>query len=98
MIKLLGVLALLVPVLGCVTAKPTIMSLPRERAQDCVEACDLLGMRMSAVVVVMNSVGCVCEPQGTTGMSTNGAAAVTAAASVHYQQEQQQRTYASQPH
>jgi hypothetical protein len=35
---------------------------PRERAGECAQVCAKLGMRLSAVVVMMNSAGCVCEP------------------------------------
>jgi hypothetical protein len=76
---------------GCVTASPTYASLPRERTNECVQACQKLGLHMTAVVVMGNSVGCVCEPEGANTSTTQKGASAAAGGTVVLQQQQQQR-------
>ena len=57
---------LLLPVLlslGCVTHPATRLPLTRERADECVDHCKTLDMKLAAVVVIMSSTGCVCQPK-----------------------------------
>ncbi|MFL5321761.1 MAG: hypothetical protein ACJ790_19010 [Myxococcaceae bacterium] len=83
---------------SCVTARATQFSTPKERVTECQQLCTDLGLRMSAVVVIMNSSGCVCEPPGTNGnegkasAAAVGGAVIAATAQAH--QQQQQRSYA----
>ncbi|MBN8229460.1 hypothetical protein JYK02_18270 [Corallococcus macrosporus] len=73
-------LSLVVPLSACLTtASPTQLPLPKERAQECGQLCEQIGMKLSAVVIIMNSSGCVCEPKPEAG--TNAAVSGTAAAS-----------------
>jgi hypothetical protein len=62
----LGLLSLLVLAEGCAMSPPVQGAaggeLHPERAQECYANCQTLGMRLSAVVVMMNHAGCVCEP------------------------------------
>jgi hypothetical protein len=71
----------------------------RERATECEQVCANLGMRMSAMVVMMNSAGCVCEPPAARASATAGGASAAAggttiaaaAAALQVQQQQQQQ-------
>lgn len=54
-------------------------NLPRDRAAECQRGCEQLGLQLSAVVLMMNSAGCVCEPPHP-GQPSSPAAASTAAA------------------
>jgi hypothetical protein len=92
---------------GC--AKPHTISsasglkASRLRATECVQLCTDLGMKMTAMVVIMSNAGCVCEPAAATARtSTNGAVAASgiavvedtqqkAAAQAHHHQQQQQQ-------
>src|SRR4051812_49250045 len=89
---------------GCETASATSRTTPKERVTECEQVCDGVGMKLGALVVMMNSAGCVCEPktaQGTSsinggaGAASGGAtiAAAAAAASVAQQQQQQQAVH-----
>src|SRR5262245_37733157 len=51
---------------GCVVGRATssLYDVPRERATECQDICTKLDLQMSAVVIVMNTTGCVCEPRG----------------------------------
>lgn len=75
---LLLALSLVAPLAGCVTARATSFSMPLSRATECRQLCEDIDMKLSAVVIIMNSAGCVCEPKPAEG--TN--AAVTGAAAV----------------
>lgn len=74
--KLLPLLCLLSA--GCTTARATWGSVPKERATECVSHCETLGMKLTAVVIISSSAGCVCEPEDArTRASLAGAAAAT---------------------
>ncbi len=75
----LALLAALLATTGCTvsSAVGTGYTLPRERALECREHRQSLDMRLAAVVLVMNSAGCVCEPP-TAGAPLSGAAAAAA--------------------
>jgi len=65
--------------LGCAGTTPPVNSyvkLDPQIASSCQTLCSQLGMRLGAVVLVQNSAGCVCEPEGSPGSSRAGAAAV----------------------
>ena len=82
---------------GCVTSPPVSSSIhldPAARPQ-CEQHCSQLGMRMSAVVIYSNRVGCVCEPQvpasapaSPTSEATRAGAAVAAAGEVVNDEEE----------
>ena len=48
---------------GCTTARATWGSVPKERATERVSHCEELGMKLTAVVIISSSAGCVCEPK-----------------------------------
>ena len=60
------VLALCLAGSGCVVGRATgsLYEVPRERATECQDICTKLDLQMSAVVVILNTTGCVCEPKG----------------------------------
>ena len=75
---------------GCF-GRPTTISVPRDIARQCAGHCSRLGMRMGAVVIIMNSAGCVCE-RGQIGKATRfGAAAVAGGAIIRAAEEEQRR-------
>ncbi|MCY1083505.1 hypothetical protein [Archangium lansingense] len=59
--KLLPLLCLLS--VGCTTARATYGSVSRERATECASHCEALGMKLTAMVIISSSAGCVCEPK-----------------------------------
>jgi hypothetical protein len=104
----LGVLGL---VAGCVqTTAPGVtrgVTLNPETLPGCAARCEELGMRLGAIVLIHNSAGCVCEPQGSAshaaGVSgvASGAAVVmdeeaTARAAQQKEEEERQRREAEE--
>ena len=84
-------------VAGCATAHPTTLPLPRELAGECSSNCEKLDMRMSAVVIIINSAGCVCEPKTTTASPpTAGSATVAAGAAIQAVLEAQRQSESTQ--
>lgn len=88
-----ALLALCLSAAGCVVgrASGSLYDIPRERATECQDICTKLEMQMAAVVVIMNTTGCVCEPRragvapgtpagvvGSSGGQGGGAAAAAA--------------------
>ncbi len=72
--ELLPLLCLLF--VGCTTARATYGSVPKARATECASHCEELGMKLTAVVIISSSAGCVCEPEDAqTRASQAGAAA-----------------------
>ena len=81
-------------------------SLPRDAAQQCATHCQTIGMRLTAVAIMAENVGCVCQfaapptagpnPAGaletpTAGMATIAVQEAAAAAALAQQQRQQQQ-------
>lgn len=60
---------------ACTTLRATNFETPRERATECENVCRGLGLELSAVVVIMNSAGCVCEKARGSSPSAGGSAA-----------------------
>ena len=73
-----GITSLLVA--GCAAASPLQgpYTLPNNVAKDCRSLCQEADLQMSSVVVMANSVGCVCVPPGTTARNDGEAAAAGA--------------------
>jgi len=75
-------------------------ALPKERATECDANCTALGMRLSAMVLIMNSAGCVCEPKANAAApapsapsaAVLGAATGVAAVTAHAEEQQTQET------
>lgn len=81
---------------GCTVghAVGPLFSVPRARADECAAGCAALDMRLSAMVLVMNHAGCVCEPRGgspgpTAAAGVAGGATIQAVAQQQQQQQQQ---------
>jgi len=67
-------------VLGaCAVQSAATLPVPRQRASECRDVCAELGMEMTAVVVVMNHAGCVCQPNGTSAAAAGGVTVASAA-------------------
>jgi hypothetical protein len=58
-------------------------------AADCADHCRTLDMRLTAVVVVANRGGCVCDPKDRPSASVGGGAAAAGGAVVLQQTQQQ---------
>lgn len=88
----LALAALLVPLLaaGCAinTGVAGGMYVTPELATDCAKQCNILSMRLAAVVVVHSTGGCVCEPRDRAAGLDRGGAAVAGGAVVQMQQAQ----------
>jgi len=79
-------LAILATVIACQTPQtraPTYSPVTREHAGYCVQVCRNLGMQMTAMVVIMSSAGCVCQPaRGAPSAPAPGAAAAASGAAI----------------
>lgn len=82
---------------SCETVRASSMPTPKERVTECEQICTGVGMKLSALVVIMNSAGCVCEvinasatQQGAGGVS--GGAIISAAGAAAQASQQQQQT------
>jgi hypothetical protein len=53
-----------------------------DRATECVEVCQKLGMHLTAMVVMMSSAGCVCEPGLAESASAGGASAAAGGSTI----------------
>lgn len=85
----LAFLATLLPLGACVaTVGANRLSVPKDSAQICARHCEGIGLRLSAVAIMAENVGCVCQmapapnaPAGTAGeLSTPAAGMATIAA------------------
>ncbi|WIG93583.1 hypothetical protein [Myxococcus sp. SDU36] len=70
---------------SCTVARPATLTVPKERAAECRTICKDLDMRLGAVVVIMNSAGCVCEPrdEATGTPPAKSSSAVIGGAAIH---------------
>lgn len=67
----------------------TAFETPRERATECENVCRGMGVELSAVVVIMNSAGCVCEKargSAASAAAVSGGAIIAAAEAARRQQ------------
>jgi hypothetical protein len=101
----LGLLLGALPLTACMaTVGVKGVSIPADAAQTCSQHCQTIGMRLSAVAIMADNVGCVCqqasEPKasseavGELTMPAAGMATIVmqqAAAQQQQQQQQQQR-------
>ena len=84
---------------ACETVRATTLATPKERVTECEQVCTNVGLKFSALVVIANSAGCVCEPKSAPTASTTkagasaasgGAVIAAAAAVVHANQQNRQ--------
>ncbi len=81
---------------GCTTARATWGSVSKERATECVSHCEALGMKLTAMVIISSSAGCVCEPKDAqTRASLAGAAAAVGGEMI--EEEKAQSNQSRQP-
>ena len=90
-------LFLMCPLAAGPTSRATAFALPTARATECRQLCEQLDMKLGAVVIIMNSAGCVCEPKQAEGMSeaVSGAAALAGGALIQASAEQARQQEAS---
>jgi hypothetical protein len=110
MMKIGLVASLALAVLSTLACQATVgvknVSLPRDAAQQCATHCQTIGMRLSAVAIMAENVGCVCQfaaqpaagPNAAgqletpaAGMATIAVQEAAAAAALAQQQRQQQQ-------
>lgn len=76
----------LIAALGCVSGPRNgpLRGVTPDTAQQCVDACTAMGLRMQSVVLVAGRSGCVCEPGDSprAERTSGGAAAVEAIVSL----------------
>jgi hypothetical protein len=106
----LVLLTTLLPLGACVaTVGANRLSVPKDSAQICARHCEGIGLRLSAVAIMAENVGCVCQaapapnaPAGTAGELSTPAAgmatiaaqqAAAAVAAAQTTQRMQQRRY-----
>ncbi len=85
----LTLLVLVAAVSGCAinAATGAGMYVSKELATSCVKDCETLGMKLSAVVIVANMGGCVCEPSAASPNVTSAGSAVAGGAAIRVAQE-----------
>jgi len=91
--------ALLLCACGTTRAVAPARSLNTDTPAVCASHCEAMGMRLSAVVIIAGSEGCVCEPRDTARSSSRDAAptaitpilAAAAAATAQQRQEEERR-------
>lgn len=48
---------------GCVApVGASSLSVPKDGASECASQCAVMGLRLSAVAIMANHIGCVCQP------------------------------------
>jgi hypothetical protein len=95
-VALLATIAAIVS--GCVAGVGSPMaSVPFDSAGRCGEYCSKMGLGLGAVVVMANTVGCVCTPLGRPAGSAaiEGAGAAAGMATLLAQQQEQQQAAAA---
>jgi len=87
-----GAMAGLLLLSGCETMRATTLATPKARVEECTTLCTDVGMKLGAMVVMMNYAGCVCEPitqAGTKASELGGATSAGAATIVAIQRARQ---------
>ena len=81
-------------VLAACTVRQAVNSgvaIPRERRTECEANCGSLGMRLGSVVLIMDSVGCVCVPADAPPSTADSASAVSGGALIAVTAEEEAR-------
>ena len=79
--KRLVLLAVLPLAVACSSVQPAVTphtTVPPNTAEQCSNVCGEMGLVMSAVVIVANQTGCVCEPRAGGSPRAGGASASAA--------------------
>lgn len=77
---------------GCVSAPVSVGSVSKDLATECVSHCASLDMKLTAMVIIKNSAGCVCEPKDSQARTVSSAAATAAGAVIADEEAHQQNT------
>ena len=98
---------LLLAGVGCVApVGVSTLSIPRDAGNVCVGQCASIGMGLSAVAIMANNIGCVCQGRAgapapapaTTGAASATAGMVTISMIQREQESQQQERQQAAPH
>jgi len=86
------VLLLVVSLAGCVAPVGVSgLAIPRGAANVCARQCGAVGMNLSAVAIMANNIGCVCQPStGTPPVATLGGSSAAGMATISMLNEQEQ--------
>jgi hypothetical protein len=90
-------LLMVVPLAGCVApVGVSALSIPHDAGNVCSQQCRSIGMSLSAVAIMANNIGCVCQtgpgapPVATSAASSAGGMATLSILSGQQQEQQQQ--------
>lgn len=75
------------------------LSVPPDAAKTCAEQCGSIGLRMSAVAIMANNVGCVCQPRQAVSdeaAESGGTAATAGMTTILLEEADQQQRQAAQ--
>ena len=91
--RAVGAAALLVLTSSCAATMPTgdYGYLPDDANTACYDVCGHLGFQLGAVVVIRNSVGCVCQPPATGATASTGGGTAAAAGAIIVAEEEAAR-------
>ncbi len=83
---------------GCFARVGSDISVPPDAAGTCAAQCSSIGLQMTAVAIMANNVGCVCQPPSRMGgqSQAGGTGATAGMATIMLEQEDQQRRQAAQ--
>ena len=77
---------------GCAAPVGSKLKVPQDAATQCAEHCASIGMVLSAVAIMANNVGCVCQPQpGTASASEYSAATAGGISAILMEKEAQEQ-------
>ena len=85
-------LLVVVPFAGCVAPVGVSgLSIPHDAGNVCSQQCRTIGMNLSAVAIMANNIGCVCQPSaGAPPVATSGASSAAGMATISMINEQEQ--------
>lgn len=96
----ISISALIITLPACTAPVGSSLTVPQDAASTCQDHCQSIGMRLTAVAIMANNVGCVCEPRetsapnsGTVGQQSSATAGGMTAIAI---QEEEQRRQAGQ--
>ena len=92
--RLLRTLLLVAPLAGCGVAPVGVsgaISIPHDARNVCSQQCGTIGMNLSAVAIMANNIGCVCQTgAGAPPVATTGASSAAGMATISMLEEQEQ--------
>jgi hypothetical protein len=83
---------LCVSLVGCTAQVGSSLTVPDDAGQTCKDHCSAIGMTLSAVAIMANNVGCICEPVGNSdGAVAREASSVAGGMTVVLMEEEERR-------